>query len=150
MQISFVLFIIGLPTVDRLLTGVGRNPHTLTLISLLTGSVAGIAMTAVDRHRWMLDQAGLTEAAELFSQNVPVFLTTRPPGLFYPIGLVALALLMKPGRIASWQRLTLVVGAVLFPVGRVAGVESANLASALLLALVWWTLVPPAGNVEAP
>ena len=143
LQLSMTLFLLAIlgivaelrPVADRtgllggLLAGFGA-----TIGAVMQGffRTADAAMAAVDAASAQAIEAAVTGQDFLFS--------TRVPGITFPIGLLILAgALVATRRAPALLGALVAAGAVLFPVGRIAGIEWAVVASGvcLLLGLGW-------------
>jgi hypothetical protein len=83
------------------------------------------------------DEAGRAFAAAMASGGVWEFIILYPlPGLAFPLGFIVLAYALLRARVVSPASAVLVaLGALLFPVGRISGVEAAVMASGLCFTL---------------
>jgi hypothetical protein len=82
---------------------------------------------------------GATATLSTMLQSAPmVWVSIVPIGLMYPIGLILLATALLIARpVNRWIAVVLLIGAVLFPIGRAVGVVHAIYASDTLMALAY-------------
>lgn len=109
------------------------------LASALVGTMAGAAMQVLFRTRAVLEGAAIDPAARAAAMgaiegSAPLALSTLVPGLFFPIGLLVLAIALHRARaVPVWSAALLGLGAVLFPVGHAAGLVPALIGGDLVL-----------------
>jgi hypothetical protein len=94
------------------------------------GLVAGAGMQALFRVHAVLEEQGQTRVVDQLKQTLKLVLTTQSIGLGWPIGLLLFAI----ASLKAWPRNYLlpalfVVGAISFPIGRIAGSSVAVLIS---------------------
>ena len=98
------------------------------------GAMAGASMQILFRVYAVLDQAGATQAVEILRDTEKLIATTQKIGIFFPIGLIMLSISIYRSRIFSRViSLLLALGAILFPVGRIAGLAVALIGSDFML-----------------
>lgn len=145
--LAFVLFvpaILGLSVV--LFNGGSRKLALLGGASAFFGAMAGASMQVLFRVYAVLGERGAEQAAELLRGTFKLIATTQMIGLFFPIGLILLAVGIYPSRIFNPAiSFLLIAGAVLFPVGRIGGFAAAVLASGVFLlaafGLIGWHIL---------
>lgn len=134
--LAFVLFV---PAVFGLTYLVARSGSRLGVwggAAAFLGCMAGASMQILFRVWAVLGEAGSPQTIELLRGSRKLIVSTQMIGIFFPLGLLILAASIYKSRAASpLVALLLAAGAILFPVGRIAGVTYALLGSdALLLA----------------
>jgi hypothetical protein len=112
---------------------------TAGLASALVGTMAGAAMQVLFRTRAVLEGAAIDPAARAAAMgaiegSAPLALSTLVPGIFFPIGLLVLAVALYRSRaVPAWSAALLGSGAVLFPVGHAVGLTPALIGGDLVL-----------------
>jgi hypothetical protein len=94
------------------------------------GSVAGAGMQALFRVHAVLEEQGATQAVTQLKQTFKLVAATQMIGLAWPVGV----LLLAAASLKAWPGqyilpLFLVIGAIAFPIGRIAGSEAAIIVS---------------------
>jgi len=167
MKLSFALFVAAVLALVHLLREradrTGLAGGALAIVGCLSGSgIVTAAMIGVS-----LESAALGEPVEraveeaMRAGGVPAFLFLFPlPGLAFPAGLLVLSVgLLRAKAAPVPAAVLLAVGALLFPVGRIGGIEPAVLASSVAISasmgwMGWriikreapgWERVAPAG-----
>ena len=124
--VAFVLFV---PAVIGLEAVIHRRAPILALTGgalALIGAIAGATMQAFFRAVIVLRNGGLSDAVTTLRQESAIALTTLMPGIFFPVGLLILAIGLWRSRVApAWMAAVLAAGAVLFPIGHAAGFRPA-------------------------
>lgn len=132
--LSFVLFV---PAIFGLSYLVARGGSRLGLwggAAAFVGCMAGASMQILFRVWAVLDEAGSPETIALLQGSRKLIVSTQMIGIFFPLGLLILAASIYRSRAASpLAALLLAAGAILFPVGRIAGLTFALLGGDLLL-----------------
>lgn len=156
-SMAFLCFVAGLPALYDELSPSSQQMRRLAVGMVFVGASAGAIMQAMFRSATLLRQRGFEEASDLLLTSPLITFTTRSPGILYPLGLLLVAALLARHRLAVvgsararfglLPPALLALGAVLFPVGRIGGFETANLASAVLLGVAWWLILRPFGTV---
>lgn len=103
------------------------------------GCLLGTTIVGTDRVFNAMLQRGMTsEFVTEIAMEPAIFLTSRAPGLAFPIGLFILTIALARAQVLSRVAASvLAVGVVLFPVGRIAVGVAANVVSdALMLAVL--------------
>lgn len=143
LKLSFAPFVgaaLGLVALTRgRADGAGLAGGALAVV----GCLAGSAIVTANAVLGPVETAGLDEAAmqaieaAMRKSGVGEFMFLYPlPGLAFPAGLLVLAYALMRSRAASAAAAPLVaLGALLFPVGRIGGIEAAMLGSGLALTL---------------
>jgi hypothetical protein len=112
---------------------------TAGLAAALVGTMAGAAMQVLFRTRAVLESAAIDPAARdaalgAIKGSAPLALSTLVPGIFFPIGLLILAVALYRARaVPMWSAALLGLGAVLFPVGHAVGLAPALVGGDLVL-----------------
>jgi len=142
-KLSFALFVgaaLGLVGLTRgRADGAGLAGGALAVVGCLAGSGIVTANAALAP----VEAAGLDEAARraveaaMMKSGVGGYVLLYPlPGLAFPVGFLVLAYALLRARVVSPAAAVLVaLGAVLFPVGRIGGVEAAVMSSGLAFTL---------------
>jgi putative effector of murein hydrolase len=147
---AFVCFAAGL-----LLLPVGfslrRHPLVITGIACaFVGCFAGAGMQVLFRTWEVLQTANQTSAAELLRTDSALNFSTLVPGVFFPIGLLLLAIgLMHARALPLKTTVPLALGAVLFPIGHAAGVVPAIVIGDVVLLAAFSSLFGATKRVEA-
>lgn len=144
--LAFVLFV---PAIFGLTVVLFNRGSRLALIggaSAFFGAMAGASMQVLFRVYAVLDERGAEQAAELLSGTFKLIATTQMIGIFFPIGLILLAISTYRSKIFNPAvPFLLALGAVLFPVGRIGGFAAAVLGSGVLLlasfGLIGWQIL---------
>lgn len=120
--ISFVLFVPGIFGMIYLAASGGK---TLALIGgafAFFGTMAGASMQILFRVYAVLTELGSPQTIELLRSSRKLIATTQMIGLTFPVGLIILSIALYRSRAVSWYvPLALAGGAILFPMGRIAG-----------------------------
>lgn len=142
-KLAFALFVgaaLGLVGLTRgRADGAGLVGGALAVV----GCLAGSGIVTANAVLGPVEAAGLDEAATraveaaMMKSNVGAYILLFPlPGLAFPAGFLVLAYALLRSRAASAAAAVLVaLGALLFPVGRIGGVEAAVIGSGLALTL---------------
>ncbi len=132
--LSFVLFV---PAVFGLTYLVARGGSRLGLwggAAAFVGCMAGASMQILFRVWAVLREAGSPQTVELLQGSKKLVVSTQMIGILFPLGLIILAASVYRSRAASpLAALLLAAGAILFPVGRIAGLTFGLLGGDLLL-----------------
>jgi hypothetical protein len=98
------------------------------------GSMAGASMQILFRVWAVLNELGSPQTIDLLRGSLKLIATTQMIGLFFPVGLLILAACLYRARIVNpLVPLSLAAGAVLFPLGRIAGLLVGLIGGDLLL-----------------
>ena len=136
--LSFVLFVPAIFGMTYLSAGRASRWAVAGGASAFFGCMAGASMQVLFRVHAVLHEAGSTQAVELLKGSRKLVTSTQMIGIFFPVGLLILAVCLYQRRVVSpLVPLSLAAGAVLFPVGRIAGFAAAVIGSGLLLALAF-------------
>ena len=142
-KLAFALFVgaaLGLVSLTRgRADGAGLVGGALAVV----GCLAGAGIVTANAVLGTVEAAGLDEAAtraveaSMMRSGVGGLVLLYPlPGLAFPAGFLVLAYALRRARAASPAAALLVaLGALLFPVGRIGGVEAAVIGSGLALTL---------------
>jgi hypothetical protein len=145
--LAFVLFIpaiFGLSVV--LFNGGSRVLALVGGASAFFGAMAGASMQVLFRVYAVLTERGAEQAIELLRGTFKLIAATQMIGIFFPTGLILLAIgIYRSGIFNPAISFLLIAGAILFPVGRVGGFAAAVLSSGFLLlaafALIGWHIL---------
>jgi hypothetical protein len=142
-KLSFALFVGAALALVGLTRGRADGAGLLGGALAVVGCLAGSGILTATAIFQSFDAAALGEAAEraveasMTKSGVGAYILFYPlPGLAFPIGFLVLAYALRRSRAASPAAAPLVaLGALLFPVGRIGGVEAAVMGSGLALTL---------------
>jgi hypothetical protein len=102
--------------------------------SAFFGAMAGASMQVLFRVYAVLNEHGAAQSVELLRGTFKLIAATQMIGIFFPAGLILLAIGIFRSRIFNPAiAFLLASGAVLFPVGRIGGFTFAILGSGVLL-----------------
>jgi hypothetical protein len=136
--LSFVLFV---PAILGMTYLAASGGHGLALVggaSAFFGTMAGASMQVFFRVRAVLNELGLPQTVDLLRASTKLVASTQMIGIFFPIGLVLLALgLYRSRTVNAIVPLSLAIGALLFPMGRIAGLVVGFVGGDLLLLLAF-------------
>ena len=120
------------------------NATKLALVGTLIASfgvLMGETIMGLDRVAWAMNEAGLSADIDRTVHHPLVFFTSRQLGLTFPIGLIILSIaLYKANAISMITMALLIIGIVLFPIGRIIVGPSANVAGDLIMLLIYGKL----------
>ncbi|MGB7922197.1 MAG: hypothetical protein WCF57_03015 [Pyrinomonadaceae bacterium] len=132
--LSFVLFVPAIFGLTYLAAGEGSRLALVGGASAFFGSMAGASMQVLFRVWAVLDEAGSPQTIELLRSSRKLIATTQMIGIFFPIGLLILAASLYRRHVVSpIVPLSLAIGAILFPMGRIAGLLVGLIGGDLLL-----------------
>ncbi len=117
----------------------GHTPTALTGASLAVfGCLIGGTIMGLERmHASMLRHGVATDQAWAIMSDPAVLLTSRAPGLTFPVGLLLLTVaLYRVGVLAPAMATLLAVGVVLFPIGRIRAQPAVNVIGDTLMLIV--------------
>ncbi len=142
-MIVYILFIPGLLAVARLLRQ--PSPRLSVVVGLLiaAGCVGGASFQTALLHEWAARTAGAPDATMMAVSAVTegrIFPLLVIFSIQFPISLLALGVgLLRTRTTPTWVALLLGIGAVIFPVGHIGGIQLVqHLAETILLVpLVW-------------
>lgn len=111
-----------------------------TMIAVF-GALAGETIMGLERVAWAMHDAGIQEEIKNTVQHPLVFSTSRQIGLAFPIGLIILSVTMfKAKAINSITLILLIVGILLFPVGRIVVGPYANVPGDVIMLVIYGKL----------
>jgi hypothetical protein len=144
--LAFVLFVPAIFGLTFLLFENGSRLALVGGILAFFGAMAGASMQVLFRVYAVLAERGADQTAELLRGTFKLIATTQMIGIFFPIGLILLAISIYRSRIFnSATPFLLAGGAILFPVGRIAGLVPAVFGSGVLLlaafGLIGWHIL---------
>lgn len=120
--VSFVLFVPAIFGLTYLAAGRGSRLALVGGASAFFGCMAGASMQVLFRVWAVLNDFGSPQTVELLRSSRRLIVSTQMIGIFFPIGLLILAASLYRRHILSpLVPLSLAIGAILFPVGRIAG-----------------------------
>jgi hypothetical protein len=142
-KLSFALFVGAALGMVGLTRGRADGAGLLGGALAVVGCLAGVGILTANAVLGPVEAAGLDEAAtravevSMMRSGVGGYVFLYPlPGLAFPAGFLVLAYALRRSRAASTTAALLVgLGALLFPVGRIGGVEAAVMGSGLALTL---------------
>lgn len=141
LSLAFVCFGAGLLLLPVAFAWTDRPVVIAGVASAFVGCFAGVGMQVLFRVWEVLEGANLAAAADLLRANTLLSLSTLVPGIFFPLGLLVLAIgLMRARVVPLSTSLTLALGAVLFPVGHAAGFVPALIGGDIVLAAAFFSL----------
>lgn len=149
LSLAFVCFAAGL-----LLLPFGfslkRHPLVITGVACaFVGCFAGASMQVLFRTWEVLQTANQTSAAELLRTDSALNFSTLVPGIFFPVGLLLLAIGWMYGRaLPLLTTLSLALGAILFPIGHAAGVVPAIVIGDIVLLVAFSSLFVARTRIE--
>jgi hypothetical protein len=132
--LSFVMFVPAIFGMTYLASGSGSRLAIVGGASAFIGSMAGASMQVLFRVWAVLNELGSPETVELLRSSKKLIVTTQMIGIFFPTGLLILAAsLYRRHIVHPLIPLSLALGALLFPMGRIAGLLVGFVAGDLLL-----------------
>jgi hypothetical protein len=141
MWVSFVLFVPAIFGATYLAAGNGSRLALVGGASAFIGCMAGASMQVLFRVWAVLDELGSPQTVELLRSSRKLIVSTQMIGIFFPIGLLILAASLYRRRLVHpVVPLSLAIGAILFPMGRIAGLL-VGLVGADLLLIVAFVLI---------
>ena len=151
--VSFVLFVPAIFGLTYLLAGRGSRLAFVGGACAYFGCMAGASMQVLFRVWAVLREAGSPQTVELLRGSTKLIVTTQIIGIFFPLGLLVLAACLYRSRMVSpLVALSLAGAAILFPMGRIAGLLVGLIGGDLLLMLVFGVvgsrLLSGGGEVE--
>ncbi len=120
------------------------NGTILALVGTLFaifGTLAGETIMGLDRVAWAMYDVGLEDEITNTVHHPQVFSTSRQIGLAFPIGLLLLSIsLYKARAINMLSMIVLMIGIILFPVGRIIVGPEANVVGDFIMLLIYGRL----------
>ncbi|MBK8484427.1 MAG: hypothetical protein IPO86_09060 [Saprospiraceae bacterium] len=120
------------------------NATKLALIGTLIASfgvLVGETIMGLERVAWAMNEVGLSAEIDRTVHHPIVFSTSRQIGLTFPIGLIILSIaLFKAKTISMVTMAILIIGIILFPIGRIIVGPSANIAGDLIMLIIYGKL----------
>ncbi len=124
LALAFLLFVPATLALMFLSFSGGEKLTILGGAATLIGCMAGASMQVFFRVVAILRAGNADSAIALLRQNKLFVLTTQAPGVFFPAGLLLLALaLYRSKTMSAVVPLILAAGAILFPIGHAAGIS---------------------------
>ncbi|HLL75063.1 MAG TPA: hypothetical protein VK421_07330 [Pyrinomonadaceae bacterium] len=131
---SFVLFVPAVFGATYLAVSRGSRLALVGGASAYFGAMAGASMQVLFRSQAVLTEAGSPHSVELLRGSLKLVASTQMIGIFFPAGLIILAISLYRSRaVGGAVAVALAAGAVLFPLGRVAGLLVGFIGGDLLL-----------------
>jgi hypothetical protein len=132
--VSFVLFVPAIFGATYLAASRGSRLALVGGASAYFGAMAGASMQVFFRVWAVLAEMGTPQTIEALRGSFKLVASTQMIGLFFPVGLILLAISLYRSRVFSLPlALALVGAAVLFPLGRIAGLLVGFIGGDLLL-----------------
>ena len=132
--VSFVLFVPAIFGLTYLAASQGSHLAVVGGVSAFIGCMAGASMQVLFRVWAVLNEAGLSQTVEFLRSSRKLIVSTQMIGIFFPIGLLILAAsLYRRHLVHPVVPLSLAIGAILFPMGRIAGLLVGLIGGDLLL-----------------
>ena len=139
--LAFVFFVPAITGLTYLAASYGSRLAILGGAAAYFGAMAGASMQILFRVYAVLEEKNSPQIVEVLKGTLKLIATTQMIGLFFPLGLVALAFCLYRYRIVSPATvLVLTFAALLFPVGRIGGFWWAITGSDILM-IVAFTLI---------
>ena len=144
--LAFSLFIPAVFGLTFILFERGSRLAPVGGISTFIGLMAGAGMQALFRVYAVLIERGEQPTVELLRSTFKLVAATQMIGLFFPVGLILLAVSLFRTKVFNpTLPFLFVLAAILFPIGRIAGVAAAVFASGVLLfvafGLIGWQIL---------
>ena len=139
MWLSFYLFV-GLIIGLYHLSNQSKLALAGTMIAIF-GVLAGATIMGLDRVGWAMHEIGLGNEVSRTVSHPRVFFTSRFVGLTFPIGLILLSISLYKAKVLNlmWM-LILIIGIILFPVGRIVVGFVANVPGDLIMLFIYGKL----------
>ena len=132
--VSFVLFVPATFGLTYLAASQGSRLALVGGASAFIGCMAGASMQVLFRVWAVLNEAGSPQTVDLLRSSRKLIVSTQMIGIFFPIGLLILAAsLYRRHLVSPVAPLSLAIGAILFPMGRIAGLLVGLIGGDLLL-----------------
>jgi hypothetical protein len=132
--LAFVFFVPAILGLTYLIAKHGSSLAILGGAAAFFGAMAGASMQVLFRVWAVLEEKNSPQTIELLRESGKLIATTQMIGIFFPLGLLTLAACLYRNRIVSpLVAIVFAAGAILFPVGRIAGFWWAFIGSDILL-----------------
>lgn len=143
---AFVLFVPAIFGLTFILFASGSRLALIGGMSAFFGAMAGASMQVLFRVYAVLAAQGAEQTIEQLRGTFKLIAATQMIGIFFPIGLILLAVSVYRSKIFNpLISLLLASGAVLFPIGRIGGFRIAVIGSGILLfaafGLIGWQIL---------
>ena len=136
--LAFVLFVPAILGLTFVLFSNGSSLALIGGISAFFGAMAGASMQVLFRVHAVLLESGAQQTVETLRNTFKLVATTQMIGIFFPIGLIIVAIcLYRSGIFNPIIPLLLTIGAILFPIGRIGGFSAAVLGNGILLTIAF-------------
>lgn len=120
------------------------NATRLALVGTLIatfGVMVGEMIMGLERVAWAMHEAGLSAEIDRTVDLPIVSNLSRKIGLTFPIGLIVLSIALYKAKTLNMLTTTaLIIGSVLFPIGRIIVGPSANVAGDIIMLLIYGKL----------
>lgn len=120
------------------------NATKLALVGVMIASFGVLiaeTIMGLERVAWALNEAGLSADIDRTVHHPIVFFTSRQLGLTFPIGLLILSIsLYRANAISMITMALLIIGIILFPIGRIIVGPTANVAGDLIMLFIYGKL----------
>jgi hypothetical protein len=138
MWVAFVLFVPAIFGLTYLIASQGSRLAVVGGASAYFGAMAGASMQVLFRVWAVLNEAGSEQTIELLRGSRKLVVSTQFIGIFFPIGLLILAVCLYRSRLVNpLIALALAAGAILFPMGRIAGLLVGLIGSDLMFIIAF-------------
>lgn len=139
--LAFVLFIPGIMGLTYLAARGGSMLPIIGGVLAYFGAMAGASMQVLFRVHAVLEELGQTSTVDLLKGTFKLVASTQMIGLTFPIGLILLAIAYaRHGSDSFIRPILLILGAIFFSIGRIAGAQWAVLASGILFMVVFMSV----------
>ena len=133
-----------IPAVIGLTFMLARHGSTLAYVGgcfAFFGALAGASMQVLFRVYAVLYEQGNEAAAEQLKSTFKLVASTQMIGLTWPLGLLMLTIACLTTRVFHLAvPAALAIGAVAFPIGRIAGSHAAVLVSGIAFVIAFWLI----------
>lgn len=120
------------------------NATKLALVGTLIASfgvLAGETIMGLERVAWAMNEAGLSAEIDRTVHHPLVSDTSRKIGLTFPVGLILLSIALYKARAINMAAMAiLIIGIILFPIGRIIVGPSANIAGDIIMLAIYGKL----------
>lgn len=134
MWIAFVLFVPAVIGYAVYLVSRGSKLAYFGGASAFVGAMAGASMQVLFRVHAVLTEQGNVQTVDQLKNTFKLVASTQMVGLFWPLGLILLAISTLIVDRGKWMiAAALAAAAVFFPIGRIAGSSASVIISGILL-----------------
>ena len=151
--LAFVLLVPAIFGLTFILFNHGSRLALVGGMSAFFGAMAGASMQVLFRVYAVLAERGAEQTIEQLRGTFKLIAATQMIGLFFPIGLILLAVsIYRSGIFNPLTGFLLASGAILFPIGRIGGFAVAVIGSGILLlaafGLIGWQILKHTADKE--